>query len=84
MNLDVSAIVSTFNYWNGSHTVPNGTVNGGTGTWDNATTNWTDSTGATSGAWISGGVAHFTGTAGTVTLGDNIHFQVCSSAWMAM
>jgi autotransporter-associated beta strand protein len=60
-------------YWNGTHTSPNGIVNGGTFTWDNRTTNWTNQTGTVSGTWANG-LGIFAGTAGTVTLADNIFF----------
>jgi outer membrane autotransporter protein len=60
-------------YWNGARTTPNGIVNGGTGTCDNATLNWTNENGSVSGFW-AGGVAIFAGAPGTVTLIDNIAF----------
>ncbi|MEP6668965.1 MAG: autotransporter-associated beta strand repeat-containing protein [Chthoniobacter sp.] len=72
INLDVVALAA-LSYWNGSHTTPNGAVNGGTGTWDNTTTNWTEGTGVTSGPW-AGTMGIFAGSAGTATLGANISF----------
>lgn len=44
-------------YFNGSQTTPNGAINGGGGTWDSATTNWTDATGTASSVYSSGGPA---------------------------
>ena len=49
----------------------NGTVGGGTGTWDNTTTNWTVADGSSNSAWKQG-FAVFEGTAGTVTLAQNV------------
>jgi|GEM_PF-2224798 len=47
-------------------TTGDNTVNGGTGTWDGATQNWTADVGNSNIAWGSGGDAVFGGTAGTV------------------
>ena len=51
-------------------------VDGGSGTWDNAGTNWTNAAGGISNSpWVPG-TALFGGVAGgTVTLGDNISFS---------
>ena len=49
----------------------NGTVSGGTGTWDTTTTNWTVVDGSSNSAWKQG-FAVFEGTAGTVTLAANV------------
>ncbi|WP_055687661.1 autotransporter outer membrane beta-barrel domain-containing protein [Loktanella sp. 5RATIMAR09] len=54
--------------WDGAGATVNGTVEGGSGTWDAATTNWTTDGGATNEAWTPGGDATFGGTAGTVTV----------------
>ncbi|RDJ25530.1 hypothetical protein DWF00_14880 [Bosea caraganae] len=62
-------VASNTSYWNGAQATPNGTVNGGSGTWDAAATNWTNATGTTSKAW-GGYEAVFQGTPGTVTV-DN-------------
>ena len=51
-----------------------GTVHGGTGTWDNFTTNFTNA-GVTANQSWQNGIAIFSATPGTVTLGDNILFQ---------
>ena len=55
----------------GPMSVETGTVSGGTGTWDNTTTNWTVADGSSNSAWKQG-FAVFEGTAGTVTLGANV------------
>ncbi len=58
-------------YWDGADTTSgNGVPTGGAGTWDAATTNWTDdAAGTTNQAWVAGDNAIFGGTGGTVTLG---------------
>lgn len=53
-------------FWDGSQTTANGQVDGGTGTWSNAT-NWTDANGQGNAAW-GGGYAAFQGGPGTVTV----------------
>jgi outer membrane autotransporter protein len=76
VNLVVSGILPT-QFWDGSNTTPGNVVfgRGGNGTWNNITTNtnWTTQDGTQNTAW-GNGFAVFAGTAGTVTLGDNIHF----------
>ncbi|RDI25847.1 autotransporter-associated beta strand protein, partial [Pseudacidovorax intermedius] len=64
----VQIIVSTGSYWD--IVAGNNQINGGSGTWDTTTTNWSDSTGAVVGVWAGGSVvAKFGGTsAGTVTV----------------
>ncbi|WIY24210.1 autotransporter outer membrane beta-barrel domain-containing protein [Parasedimentitalea psychrophila] len=56
-------------YWDGTDTTSgNGAPTGGSGTWDGATTNWTDdAVGTTNQSWASGD-AVFGGTAGTITV----------------
>ncbi|WP_211322672.1 beta strand repeat-containing protein, partial [Pseudacidovorax intermedius] len=55
-----------YTYWD---TTPgNGTIDGGTGTWDNSQLMWTDNTGASNSTWVAGSIATFQGTAGTVTV----------------
>ncbi len=58
-------------FWDGAQTASNNFIEGGTGTWNNAATNWTDSSGAVQRAW-NGRTAVFAGTAGTVTLGESV------------
>ena len=74
VNLLVSASDFANQYWDGTSTVADGTIHGGSGTWDNVLTNWTNA-GATVNTPWNQGVAIFEGTAGTVTLEDNIHFS---------
>jgi outer membrane autotransporter protein len=60
-------------FWDGPHTTPNGVIDGGTGNWNNFTTNWTDASGNANSSWLNG-VAVFAGTAGTVTVTQPIFF----------
>jgi fibronectin-binding autotransporter adhesin len=60
-------------FWDGPHTTPNGVINGGTGNWDNFTTNWTDSSGNTNSSWQNG-MAVFAGSFGIVTVTQPIFF----------
>jgi fibronectin-binding autotransporter adhesin len=73
VNLLVSTSSFTTQFWDGPNTVADATIRGGTGTWNNVTTNWTNANASANAAW-GNGFAIFKGTAGTVTLGDNIHF----------
>src|SRR4029077_21277132 len=76
VNLVVSGGLPT-QFWDGSNTTPSSIAfgRGGNGTWNNVrtNTNWTTQDGTHNAAW-GNGFAIFAGTAGTVTLGDNIHF----------
>ncbi|PZQ78674.1 MAG: histidine kinase, partial [Ancylobacter novellus] len=60
-------------YWNGTTTSPDGTIQGGAGTWtaNTAETNWLTSTLNQSRAWNSG-FAAFAGTAGEVTIDGTV------------
>ena len=75
---EVNLIVSTggfgLQFWDGPNIVGNGAIDGGTATWNNAATNWTAPDGSVNAPW-QGGFAVFQGTAGTVTLGENIAFE---------
>ena len=68
VNLLVTAAAAQF--WDGANTTPNGTIDGGTGTWDDSTTNWTSPTGNVNDVFQSSLVSTFAGTAGTATLAD--------------
>jgi outer membrane autotransporter protein len=68
VNLLVAAIPLTF--WDGPNTADNGTVDGGTGTWDAVTTNWTSNTGTPNSHYDPTSLLIFSGAAGTVTV-DN-------------
>lgn len=63
-----SKLYSQTLYWDGPNIAPDGTVNGGTGTWDNTATNWTNSAGTLNSTWASD-TGIFQGTAGTVSIG---------------
>ena len=73
INMIVSDSGSPSQFWDGATIAYDGAIRGGTGTWNNVTTNFTDGVSANS-SW-QGGIAVFSGTAGTVTLGDDILFQ---------
>ena len=75
VNLIIGAASSFgLEFWDGPNTLGNGVVDGGSATWNNATTNWTAVDGAVNAPW-RGGFAVFQGTAGTVTLGAPIAFE---------
>ena len=57
----------TILFWNGTTTVPTGTVQGGSGSWGGATTNWTNANGTRADAW-NGVFAVFQGASGIVTV----------------
>ncbi len=59
-----------FNFWNGSNTAPTGTINGGDGTWNTTTNNWTNEDGSIVSIWTNDRLAIFEGTAGTVTIAN--------------
>jgi fibronectin-binding autotransporter adhesin len=61
-------------FWDGPNLAPNGVIDGGTGSWDNVSTNWTDAAGAANSSWQNG-VAVFAGSAGTVTITQPIFFS---------
>ncbi|WP_233506436.1 autotransporter-associated beta strand repeat-containing protein [Comamonas sp. AG1104] len=67
VNVVVSAPNTNLRFWDGSQTIANGTVDGGTGTWTAGGTNWTNSYGTVNQTW-AGDFAVFQGTAGTVTV----------------
>ncbi|UPG83981.1 autotransporter outer membrane beta-barrel domain-containing protein [Luteibacter aegosomatis] len=70
--LDSSGI--TLNFWDGPTGHANGTVDGGSGAWQNDTGNgnWTDPTGRFNAPYGSGQFGIFMGTAGTVTVDDTL------------
>jgi fibronectin-binding autotransporter adhesin len=74
VNLVVSLPGVPTQFWDGSNTAFDHTVHGGSGTWDNFTTNFTDA-GVTENESWQNGIAIFSAAPGTVTLGDNILFQ---------
>ncbi|MBN8941336.1 MAG: autotransporter domain-containing protein [Rhizobiales bacterium] len=64
-----SGPVPATQFWNGTTTVADGTIHGGSGTWVAGPTNWTDLNGSVAAAW-SGKFAVFQNNPGAVTV-DN-------------
>jgi autotransporter-associated beta strand protein len=73
VNLVLSSQSSNLLFWDGSNTVANNAVDGGTGTWSATNTNWTSANGSINQAW-GNDFAVFQGTAGTVTVDGNQTF----------
>lgn len=71
VNLIVSQGGLSVQFWDGPNTSSNGVIDGGTSTWNTLNTRWTSSAGDVNAPWQNG-FAVFQGTAGTVTLGENI------------
>jgi len=67
VNLVFDAGDTTLQFWDGGDVVADGQVDGGSGTWNNANRNWTNSAGSFNNAW-GGSFAVFQGAAGTVTV----------------
>ncbi|HEV7409889.1 MAG TPA: autotransporter-associated beta strand repeat-containing protein [Bradyrhizobium sp.] len=69
VNLSIAAAGQRIQFWDGADQIGNGVVNGGTGTWNAANTNWTGAPGQANinDQWGSS-VGVFAGTAGTVTV----------------
>ncbi|MBB2973030.1 autotransporter outer membrane beta-barrel domain-containing protein [Mesorhizobium sp. RMAD-H1] len=63
----------TLSYWDGDSTAQhdNGSVDGGSGTWNLSNDDWTGMDGAFNRPWADGHFAIFQGTAGTVTVNDS-------------
>jgi autotransporter-associated beta strand protein len=74
VNLIVTAAPPTTQFWDGANMTANGVVDGGTGTWNNTSTNWTNETGTANTSW-QGISAIFAGAPGTVTVADKIAYQ---------
>ena len=74
----VNALVNTggqlVQFWDGANTSANGAVNGGNGTWNAASTNWTTVDGAINDSW-RGNVGVFGGAAGTIAVAGTQAFQ---------
>jgi autotransporter-associated beta strand protein len=69
VNLSIAAAGQRIQFWDGADQAGNGVVNGGTGTWNAANTNWTGAPGqATINDQWRSSVGVFAGTAGTVTV----------------
>lgn len=69
VNLVVNAAAGATEFWNGTQTVADGTIHGGSGTWIAGPTNWTNANGSAVGPW-GGQFAIFQNNPGTVTV-DN-------------
>ena len=69
VNLLIAGAGQRVQFWDGADQTGNGVVNGGTGTWNAANTNWTGAPGQAgiNDQWRSS-VGVFAGTAGTVTI----------------
>ncbi|MFJ3483579.1 autotransporter-associated beta strand repeat-containing protein [Pseudomonas sp. NPDC090202] len=72
VNLVVSGVNNNLRFWDGSETLPNGKVDGGSGVWG-SDTNWTSANGTLNSTWADD-FAVFQGTAGTVTVEGNQNF----------
>lgn len=73
VNLNLTAIAGQ--YWDGGDTTADGTVDGGSGVWTNAGTNWTSADGSANTSWTAAAdkVAFFEGAAGgTVMVQDAV------------
>ncbi len=75
VNLLVTAPGALVQYWDGADMAGNGQIDGGSGSWTAANTNWTTAAPSTiNSSWV-GGVAVFTNTAGTVAVTGTQAFQ---------
>jgi len=76
VNLLIAAAGQRIQFWDGADQTGNGVVNGGTGTWNAANTNWTGAPGQAgiNDQWRSS-VGVFAGTAGTVTIAGSQAFD---------
>lgn len=74
VNLVVGAINAQF--WDGSNMVANGAVDGGSGAWNAANTNWTNVDGTTNSAFDPSKFLIFSGTGGTVSMPPAVQFDV--------
>ncbi|WP_430514467.1 autotransporter outer membrane beta-barrel domain-containing protein [Pannonibacter phragmitetus] len=69
VNLAVS--YTGLQFWNGGQTTANGAVNGGSGTWDSNTTNWTSQAGNVATSWADLTAVFAGPSGGTVTVTGN-------------
>ena len=73
VNLIVAApapTASSFTFWDGPNMAPNGAIDGGSGTWSSAGTNWSIADGSINGVYDRSRLLIFSGTGGAVTV-DN-------------
>ena len=73
VNLIIDRAIPSIQFWDGSDGDGDNTIDGGSGSWNLADTNWTDANGEFNAAWNSN-FAAFGGAAGTVTVDDAITF----------
>jgi autotransporter-associated beta strand protein len=71
VNLLVASSLPDVQFWDGGGSADDGLIAGGSGSWTNALTNWTNVDGTLNADW-DGKFAVFQGTAGTVTVDDAI------------
>jgi len=64
----------TIQYWDGTANDPDDAISGGTGTWSSDGTNWTNNNGSLNTSW-EGVVGVFGGTAGTISVADDVSFS---------
>jgi autotransporter-associated beta strand protein len=74
VNLVVSAGGFQVQFWNGTSTVGDGVIHGGSGTWNNEATNWVNAAGLDSLPWRQGFAVFAGPQGGAVTLGENVQF----------
>ena len=75
IDLTVAALAAGPQYWDGANVTANNFVNGGTATWNAASTNWTNAGGTTNASWSSD-TAIFDGlAAGVVTVAGTQNFN---------
>jgi autotransporter-associated beta strand protein len=70
VNLLVGMPSGSFGFWDGSNTVGNNVIDGGSGTWSASGANWTQRDGARNDAYDPASLLVFAGTPGTITV-DN-------------
>ncbi len=73
VNLVVSGALPDIQFWDGTNTAANNSVDGGAGSWNTSSFNWTDAAGDANTPW-GGKFAVFQGTPGTVTVDGTIDF----------
>ncbi|MEP3421787.1 MAG: autotransporter domain-containing protein [Erythrobacter sp.] len=73
VNLIVSRAIPDIQFWDGSDSAGDDTIDGGSGSWNLTDTNWTDANGAFNADW-NDLFAVFAGASGTVTVDDAITF----------
>ncbi|MCP4563857.1 MAG: hypothetical protein GY837_25325, partial [Bosea sp.] len=75
VNLVVLGSGQTMQFWDGTNTSANGTVDGGAGTWSSFGSNWTDNAGSANAGW-GGSVGIFAGAAGgAVSVSGTVSFD---------